>query len=105
MKSTGITQSQYYSRPHKITHMGLIRRENGKYVTTVFGSVVYETISIIDKTLNHYWALKAIEAFRTSSTAATKEDKSIVVSMLIDSLIEDNQLKKILTNTPTLLAA
>ncbi|MGB7632478.1 MAG: hypothetical protein WBL68_02015 [Nitrososphaeraceae archaeon] len=72
MKSSGITQSQYYSRLRRITNMGLVKRENGKYVTTVLGSVVYETISIIDKTLNHYWALIAIESFRTSSTAATK---------------------------------
>jgi hypothetical protein len=68
--------------------MGLVKRESGKYVTTVLGSVVYETISIIDKTLNHYWALIAIESFRTSSTAATKEDKSMLMSMLIDSLVE-----------------
>ena len=54
MKSSGITQSQYYSRLRRITNMGLVKRENGKYVTTVLGSyVVYETISIIDKTLNH----------------------------------------------------
>ena len=85
--------------------MGLVKRENGKYVTTVLGSVVYETISIIDKTLNHYWALIAIESFRTSSTAPTKEDKSMLMSMLIDSLIDDNQLKRILTNTPILLAS
>jgi len=29
------------------------------------------------------------------------EDKSMLTSMLIDNLIDDNQLKKILTNTPT----
>ena len=104
-KSSGITQSQDYSRLRRITNMGLVKRENGKYITTVLGSVVYEIISIIDKTLNHYWALIAIESLRTSSTAATKEDKLMLMSMLIDILIDDNQLKRILTNTPILLAS
>jgi hypothetical protein len=33
--------------------------------------------------------------------ADSMEDKSMLTSMLIDRLINDNQLKKILTNTPT----
>jgi len=40
--------------------------------------------------------------FLSSSPAAdSMEDKSMLTSMLIDSLIDDNQLKNILTNTPT----
>ena len=98
----GITQSQYYSRLHKMSKMGLVKRENGKYMTTTRGNVVYEAVLMVGKALNYYWALKAIELFLSSSPAADPmEDKSMLISMLIDSLIDDNQLKKILTNTPT----
>ena len=102
IKSMGITQSQYYSRLHKMSKMGLVKRENGKYMTTTRGNVVYEAVLMVGKALNYYWALKAIELFLSSSPAADPmEDKSMLTSMLIDSLIDDNQLKKILTNTPT----
>lgn len=102
IKSMGITQSQYYSRLHKMSKMGLVKRENGKYMTTTLGNVVYEAVLMVGKALNYYWALKAIELFLSSSPAADPiEDKSMLTSMLIDSLIDDNQLKKILTNTPT----
>ena len=102
IKNMGITQSQYYSRLRRISNMGLVKRENGKYMTTTLGNVVYEAVSMVGKALNYYWALNAIELVLSSSPAADPmEDKSMLTSMLIDSLIDDNQLKKILTNTPT----
>jgi len=102
IKRMGITQSQYYFRLHRITITGLVKRENGNYRVTTLGNVVYEAVSMVGKALNYYWALKAIELFLSSSpTADPMEDKSMLTSMLIDRLINDNQLKKILTNTPT----
>jgi hypothetical protein len=102
IKSMGITQSQYYFRLRRITNMGLVKRENGKYRVTTLGNVVYEAVSMVGKALNYYWALNAIELVLSSSHAAdSMEDKSMLTSMLIDRLIDDNQLKKILTNTPT----
>jgi hypothetical protein len=102
IKSMGITRSQYYFRLRRITNMGLVKRENGKYIATILGNVVYESVSMVGKALNYYWALKAIELVLSSSPAAdSTEGKSLFTSMLMDSLIDDNQLKKILTNTPT----
>jgi len=102
IKNMGITQSQYYSRLRRISNMGLVKRENGKYRVTTLGNVVYEAVSMVGKALNYYWALNAIELVLSSSPAADPmEDKSMLTSMLIDNLIDDNQLKKILTNTPT----
>ena len=101
IKNMGITQSQYYSRLRRISNMGLVKRENGKYRVTTLGNVVYEAVSMVGKALNYYWALNAIELVLSSSPAAdSRGDKSLLTSMLIDSLIDDNQLKKILTNTP-----
>jgi hypothetical protein len=102
IKSMEITQSQCYSRLRRITNMGLVKRENGKYMATTLGNVVYEAVSVVGKALNYYWALKAIELVLSSSSAAdSREDKSMLTSMLIDSLIDDNQFKKILTNIPS----
>ena len=101
IKSMGITQSQYYFRLRRITNMGLVKRENGKYRVTTLGNVVYEAVSMVGTALNYYWALNAIELVLSSSSADSIEDKSMLTSMLIDRLINDNQLKKILTNTPT----
>jgi len=102
IKNMGITQSQYYSRLRRISNMGLVKRENGKYMATTLGNIVYEAVLMVGKALNYCWALKAIELFLSSSPAAdSMEDKSMLTSMLIDSLIDDNQLKNILTNTPT----
>jgi len=101
IKRMGITQSQYYFRLRRITNMGLVKRENSKYSVTTLGNVVYEAVSMVGTALSHYWALNAIELVLSSSSAAdSMEDKSMLTSMLIDRLINDNQLKKILTNTP-----
>lgn len=98
----GITQSQYYSRLRRITYIGLVKRENGKYRVTTLGNVVYEAVSMVGKALNYYWALNAIELVLSSSPAAdSRGDKSLLTSILIDGLIDDNQLKKILANTLT----
>ena len=81
--------------------MGLVKRENGKYRVTTLGNVVYEAVLMVGTALSHYWALNAIELVLSSPSAAdSMEDKSMLTSMLIDRLINDNQIKKILTNTP-----
>src|SRR5687768_5892373 len=64
IKNMGITPHQYYSRILRITKAGLVKRENGRYVPTALGSVVFEAVSMVGKALNHYWVLKAIESFQ-----------------------------------------
>jgi hypothetical protein len=103
MKNIGITERQYYSKLRRITNVGLVKRESGKYMVTTLGNVVYEAVSIVDKAIKYHWALKVIESFHGSFTADIIENKSMLISMLIDNLIDDGQLKKILVNTPTII--
>ena len=98
IKNMGLTQHQYYSRILKITQAGLVKRENGEYVTTALGNIVYEAVSMIGKALNHFWILKAIEAFQSSAKIESNEN----ISKLIDSLIDDPKIKKILNEPPIL---
>ena len=96
IKNMGITPHQYYSRLLKITRAELVKRVSGRYVTTALGNVVYEAVSLVGKTLNYYWILKAVESFQAPSTINSKE----AISKLIDSLIDDQAIKKILTDPP-----
>jgi flagellar motor switch protein FliG len=96
IKNMGITSHQYYSRLHKISKAGLTRKENGKYVTTHLGNVVYEAISLVGRALKYYWVLKAIESFQKPSAIKSKE----VMSKLIDSLIDDQAIRKIIMDPP-----
>jgi hypothetical protein len=93
IEKMGITSHQYYSRLMRVSRVGLVKRENGKYVTTMLGRVIYDSLITIGKALDHYWILKAIESFRASSASDSKEQ----LSKLIDVLIVDNQIKKALT--------
>ena len=96
----GITPHQYYSRILKITKAGLVKKENGEYVITALGNVVYEAVSMVGKALNHYWALKAIESLQSSSSAIDSKEH---ISKLIDTLVNDPQIKKILTQPQSCL--
>jgi hypothetical protein len=98
LKNMGITPHQYYSRILRITKAGLVKKENGRYVTTALGTVVFEAVSMVGKALNHYWVSKAIESFQSSSAVDSKEH----ISKLIDTLIDDLKIKKILTEPPIL---
>ena len=62
----GMTPHQYYSRILRITKVGLVKRENGSYITTAMGNVVYDAVSTVGTALDHYWALKVIESFSSS---------------------------------------
>jgi predicted transcriptional regulator len=99
IKKMGITPHQYYSRILRITKAGLVKRENGKYITTALGNVVYDAVSMVGKALDHYWALKVIESFQSLATIDSKEH----VSKLIDTLIDDQWIKKLLIE-PTIMS-
>ena len=96
IKHMGITPRQYYSSLLKLTKAGLIRRDNRKYVTTYLGIVVYKAISLVGTGLKYYWVLKVIESFQAPFAINSDE----VISNLVDSLIDDYDIKKILMDPP-----
>jgi hypothetical protein len=75
----------------------LVRRKNGKYVLTLVGRIVYDSQLVIGKALNYYWKLQALDSIQTSSTAGLPKEE---LSKLIDTLIDDYQIKDILMKTP-----
>lgn len=73
-------------------HADLITRKRGRYYLTAFGKVVYEAQMLIGRAQQNYWKLKAIDTIESSNDALTPEQRN----RFIDTLIVDNDLKKIL---------
>jgi predicted transcriptional regulator len=80
-----LTRKQYYSRTSGLVKAGLVKRQKGRYFLTSFGRVIYSTYTDfetkIEKALNYYWKLKAIDTIESPSKAHLKD----IISMLIDS--------------------
>ena len=88
---TNLTRKQYYSRLSRMTKAGLVRRKKGKHSLTAFGKVIYDAQTIIEKAVNNYWKLKAIDSLEVSDDLPKEERLK-----LIDSLLDNNHLKEIL---------
>ena len=80
-----LTRKQYYSRMSRLTKAGLVKRHNGRYLLTEFGKVIYfayaDLEAMIEKTIDNYWKLKAIDALDISS----KEQRNNIVCALVDN--------------------
>lgn len=95
ISSLKLTKKQYYSRMSAMIDADLITRRRGRYYLTSFGKVVYEAQMLIDRAQQNYWKLKAIDTIESSNDALTPEQRT----RFIDSLIADNDLKRILQNS------
>lgn len=87
-----LTRKQYYSRMSSLTKAGLVKRQRGRYFVTAFGKVIYsahiDLETRIESAIKYYWKLKAIDSLEISS----REERSEVISVLID----DEEIKSIL---------
>jgi hypothetical protein len=97
VRKMGLTLKQYYSRMAKLTKADLVRRKNGIYFLTLMGRIVYDSQMIIGKSLNYYWKLQALDSIQTSSSTGLPKEE---ISKLVDTLIDDYQIKDILMKTP-----
>jgi len=73
-----------------LTNAGLITRSNGRYSLTSFGKVVYEAQLLIEKAKQNFWKLRAIDSVETRGLSPEERSK------IIETLIVENDLKKIL---------
>jgi predicted transcriptional regulator len=90
---TTLTRKQYYSRLSRMMKAGLVKRKKGKHSLTAFGKVIYDAQTIIEKAVNNYWRLKAIDSLEVSNDLPEEERVK-----LIDSLLDNNRIKEILYN-------
>jgi hypothetical protein len=89
-----LTPKQYYSRISRLRKAHLIRKEHGKYYLTAFGIVVYDARMVVENAINNYYKLAAVDSlvFSDSNNMLSLEDRTNI----IDSLIEDQQIKQFL---------
>lgn len=87
-----LTRKQYYSRLFKLVQCGLIKRTDNKYFLTALGRVMYDAQATIENALNNYWKIKAIDSFKIAKGIPLEEQKR-----LIETLIQDQEIKNILT--------
>jgi predicted transcriptional regulator len=88
-----LTRKQYYSRLSRMTKAGIVKRKNGKHSLTAFGKVVYDAQTIIEKAVNSYWKLKAVDSLDMSDDLPKEERIK-----LIDNLLDNKDIKEILYN-------
>ncbi|HJS82473.1 MAG TPA: hypothetical protein VJ742_06515 [Nitrososphaera sp.] len=89
-----ITRKQYYSRLFKLVQCGLIKRKDNKYFLTTLGRVMYEAQATIENALKNYWKIKAIDSLTITDDIPAEEQKN-----LIEALIQDQEIKSILTKS------
>jgi hypothetical protein len=99
IRKLGLTSKQFYSRISKLTKADLIKRKYGRYSLTVLGRVVYDAHTTIGKALTFYWKLEAIESIEASSTMKLPKDD---LAKLVDTSIDNQQIKDIVRNTSNL---
>src|SRR5919108_2925995 len=91
--ATNLTRKQYYSRISRMAKAGLVKRKNGKHSLTAFGKVIYDAQTTIEKAVDNYWKLKAIDSLEMSDELPREERIK-----LIDNLLDNNDIKGILYN-------
>ena len=89
-----LTRRQYYSSILILKQAGLVKREKGVYLLTVFGRVFHNAVTDLEtkleNVLNNYWKLKAVDAIQTLS----REESNRIISELID----DEEIRSVLLN-------
>src|SRR6187402_1180643 len=98
LKEMNLTTKQYYSRVSGLLNAGLIKRHKGKYFLTLLGKVVYDCQLTIGKALTYHWKLKAIESIEMSASVKSGIPDG-ELAKLIDTLIDNRQIKDILMNS------
>lgn len=74
--------------------LGIVKRRNGKYYLTAFGNVVYQADKTICSAVDALWKLKAVDSIDLTEGITAHERKK-----LLDSLVDDMNIKEILSKT------
>jgi predicted transcriptional regulator len=89
---TKLTRKQYYTGMYKLAQSGLIEKRHGHYFLTTLGEIVHNSLHLIENGIEVYWKLKTIDALKTTKSDMPKSEHK----NLVDTLIEDKQLKEII---------
>ena len=91
-----LTKKQLYFRIKKLAKTGLVKRQNGKLSATVLGNSVINAMRPVHNALRIHIQLKAIDTFALSGGNSRRE-----INLLIDTMIEDGAIRKMIKKVPT----
>lgn len=89
-QTKGLSKKQYYFRMRQLLKAGLVRRIKGSFSLTCLGAVVYHAQLIVEKGVNNYWKLKAIDSIQAAEIGQNERMK------LIKTIIDDSGIESIL---------
>jgi predicted transcriptional regulator len=89
LKNTkGLSKKQYYLRTRHMLKTGLIKRNKGRFSLTCLGVVVYHAQLVVEKGVNNFWKLKAIDSIQSSAEIGEHERMKLIKTIIDDSGIE-----------------
>jgi hypothetical protein len=80
-----MSRKQYYLRISKFIETGMIKRENGKYILTLFGKVIHEVQLILLELVRSHWQPEAVDSLSEMKENTRKE----CIPVFVDHLIEN----------------
>jgi predicted transcriptional regulator len=87
-ETRGLSKKQYYFRMRQLLKAGLVQRIKGRFSLTCLGAVVYHAQLIVEKGVNNYWKLKAIDSIQSSAEIGQHERTKLIKTIIDDSRIE-----------------
>jgi hypothetical protein len=84
---------RYYTRLAKLKNAHMIKKQGKSYDITAFGSIIYDMIRTIKLAHDLHWKLRVIDAMN-DKVPRTERNK------IIESLIQDESIRGILTEYP-----
>ena len=87
-ETKGLSKKQYYFRMRQLLKAGLVQRIKGSFSLTCLGAVVYHAQLIVEKGVNNYWKLKAIDSMQSSAEIGQNERMKLIKTIIDDSGIE-----------------
>ena len=85
----GMSKKQFYMRTRHMLNTGIIKRVKGKFSLTNFGIVIYHAQLVMEKGVNSYWKLKAIDSIQDSGQIRENEHMKLIKTILDDDAIEN----------------
>ena len=87
-QTKGLSKKQYYFRMRQLLKAGLVQRIKGSFSLTCLGAVVNHTQLIVEKAVNNFWKLKAIDSIQSSKELGKHERMKLIKTIIDDSGIE-----------------
>jgi hypothetical protein len=85
----GMSKKQYYMRTRQMLNTGIIKRVKGRFSLTNFGVIVYYGQMVMEKGVNNFWKLKAIDSIEESGSIEENERMKLIKTILNDGAMEN----------------